>query len=102
MDDKDQTEWLKPLINSINTSVANKKDIKRKTNLTLPFVILLIVATVSFSFYWFNLRPASIRKDCAEKVSTVDESRSRKNNLYRECLAKNGIKPESLFVSSSE
>lgn len=53
-----------------------------------------------------------IRKQCRVKANEAKESDlilalipsakvpdEEKNNIYRECLAKNGMKPESLFVN---
>lgn len=54
------------------------------------FIVLLVFFILSFTFYWFEWRPSIIRADCGKRVLS--------NNAFRLCLAKNGMKPESLFV----
>ena len=67
-------------------------------------VILMFVLLGAYLFYWFQLRPIKIRKNCekaSQKYDSYFEKRHR-NNFYRVCLVQNGLKPESLFVNISE
>lgn len=47
-------------------------------------------------FYWFEYRPIEIRRYCAEEA-TKEFRNTQKNNRYRECIAKRGLKPESIY-----
>ena len=69
--------------------------IKERKMLTL--FILLVLLLISGWFYWFEYRPAEVRKSCT-KEATRGLYVTTKNNRYRECLANHGFKPESLFV----
>ncbi len=69
---------------------------KTKIMLLLGVVILLFIV---ISFYWFELRPGLIRKDCEAYAGSKSSSRIRINNLYRQCLIRNGLPPESIFVN---
>lgn len=63
----------------------------------LALVFLSVLIVISISFYWFEWRPSAIRETCvtqARKNDYLQES----NNIYRECLSKNGMKPEDLYV----
>lgn len=60
--------------------------------------IFLLILLFAFFFYWYQWRPSNIRKTCAEKAMVEKSSRSGRNDYYRYCLAKNKMKPESLFV----
>ena len=73
-------------------------------------VLLMIVILISLWFYWFQWRPAEIRKNCSnldlkeiEKVLggklDVRSGIPNFNKLYRICLAMNGLKPEDLISS---
>lgn len=61
------------------------------------FIISLVTLGV-FLLYWFQWQPNSIRKSCAEEVVSKHGYGSTANNLYRLCLVKHLMKPESLFV----
>jgi hypothetical protein len=76
----------------------------------VPLIIILFSITVLLIcvFYWFQWRPSQVRKNCigeAEKEQNWTGSawtlieEGEKNNFYRLCLVKNGLKPESLFVN---
>lgn len=68
----------------------------------------LAVILVSFVFYWYQIRPENIRKNCQiyavkkTPANGMNVNLKRRNNFYRECLVKNGRKPESLYVNLQE
>lgn len=91
----------------------------KRTSLVIAAAILgvlLISAISSVLFYWFQWRPNEVRKVCVEEsVNRADKEvsgwfkalapeeadkkiREKANNFYRECLVKQGMKPESLFT----
>lgn len=63
--------------------------------IVLGFILLLL------GFWWFQIRPANIRKACNQELEDrykgqevdVDEA----NNRYRICLTENGLKPKDLL-----
>jgi len=69
----------------------------------IAFIALLLVA---FLFYWFELRPQTIRRNCErlifskEMVYFSGSDAVEQNNKYRQCLVKNGLNPESIFVNT--
>lgn len=70
---------------------------KTKKNTLIAIVVLLLATAL---FYWFQWRPSSIRKSCAEEATSKYRGygSSMANNYYRLCLVKHQMKPESLFV----
>lgn len=77
------------------------RKIKSSYSLWLVVLVLVLIAL----FYWFQWRPAEIRKKCsnfnfreAERVLGGKISGAPNlNKLYRLCLAGNGLKPEALI-----
>lgn len=66
------------------------------------FKVTVVVLFIGLGFYWFQLRPSEIRKDCGGKSLEYGKGNSDFgdiNNFYRTCLIKNGMKPESMFVN---
>lgn len=75
--------------------------------------VLLAFGSVALSFYWFQWRPYEIRKKCSDPryaLSVVSGAKineptniggSSFNNLYRLCLVKHGLKPESILEPAS-
>ena len=66
----------------------------------MKYFVLILIA-VAVLFYWFQFRPAEIRKQCLTKLQDYAEgkkdlSNSSGNNYYRMCLSKNGMKAEDL------
>lgn len=53
----------------------------------------------SFSFYWFAMRPAAIRRNCEAWASSKNYYKIAVNNAYRQCLVRNGMSPESIYVN---
>lgn len=51
-------------------------------------------------FYWFQLRPHETRRNCEAFAGSKSSNKSIVNNFYRQCLVKNGMEPESLFVNT--
>lgn len=85
-------------------------------------IFLLIILSLAGAFYWFQIRPAEIRKKCSDpaKALSVITNRSGKGqteaevketilesgkgipsslqeNLYRHCLVIHGLKTENLY-----
>ena len=77
--------------------------------LNLKLLMFLLSIILAGTFYWFQWKPALIRRDCSNpdltgiektlggKVST--EAPIPLNKLYRICLALHGLKPEDLYWS---
>lgn len=66
----------------------------------ISFGIIFVV----FLFYWFQIRPGEIRKNCeayagSKEDTNYDSGKRRANNLYRQCLIKNGMQAESIYVN---
>lgn len=74
----------------------NKVHLK-KVNTKFLLIVVGLVSVILF-FYWYQWRPSEIRKSCAEEATKGGRIKTIEDNLYRECLAKRGLKPESLFV----
>lgn len=66
-----------------------------KKILTGVFILLLLSAL----FYWFEIRPATIRSSCWKRVleNAKSGNGSNGNISYRICLVENGMKPEDLI-----
>ena len=62
-------------------------------------ILYLLIALILIGgwFYWFQIRPSNIRKRCyieafmGIKFHEEKETREGRNNLYKQCLVKNGI-----------
>ena len=69
-------------------------------------VISLIILSLAFLFYYFQWKPSEIRKNCEFSIFSKETAvyrgsiAVRQNNKYRQCLIKNGLPPESLFVNT--
>lgn len=61
-------------------------------------IFIVLLGLITTIFYWLQIRPSNIRKDCANQAMKEYGGRSSRNNYYRLCLTKSGLKPESLFV----
>mgnify|MGYP001585033674 FL=1 len=55
--------------------------------------IIIIVLLLVGMFYWFQWRPAQIRKECGVELvsSYYDEEIERGNARYKECIIKHGL-----------
>jgi hypothetical protein len=74
--------------------------------------IIFVIALIAGLFYWFEWRPAEVRKKCFEnpesKVNGIVLNResakittgSQWNTLYRLCLVSNGMEAEDLLKTS--
>jgi hypothetical protein len=57
--------------------------------------------------YWFELRPQQIRKNCEFMIFSKERAyytgivAIRQNNEFRQCLVRNGLAPESLYVNTN-
>ena len=77
------------------------KDIFRKQQ---TYIILTVAFTLIGGFYWFQLRPSNIRKDCYQTVLALRDRRpsddeltiKEGNNYYRRCLVEHGLKAEDV------
>jgi hypothetical protein len=71
-------------------------------------IILLILALFLLAglFYWFELRPNTIRKNCEFMIFSKQRAiysgygAVLQNNEFRQCLVRNGLAPESLYVNT--
>jgi CHASE3 domain sensor protein len=64
-----------------------------KCSQRILFIVLLIILLLGILggiFYWFAYRPSEIRKSCYEE--TRETSRRIRDDEYRRCLMKNGLK----------
>lgn len=82
---------------------SGEKSRKHKSFIGVALWLIVILAVMGAAFFWYELRPSDIRKNCeayanSQDAYDVDES----NNFYRMCLLRNGMKPESMFVGSSD
>lgn len=48
------------------------------------YVIIIISIILVYSFYWYELRPSSIKKECSKKLPQFEK-------LYKKCLAEHGL-----------
>ncbi len=46
------------------------------------FVIALVLLVLGGGFYWYELRPSSIKKDCFNKANTEKEKALNWDNTY--------------------
>jgi hypothetical protein len=55
-------------------------------------IIVIILIVIGGIFYWFQLRPAQIRKECTEN-SYIDKKNQKYflETSYSECLKKHGL-----------
>lgn len=71
-------------------------------NRLLVVAAMGLIILVAFGFYWFQIRPSQIRKDCYQMVVKAnyagEELYTKGNGLYRLCLADHGLRPEDLIV----
>ena len=59
-------------------------------------ILILFVIILGGVFYWFELRPVQIRKNCYDSVitnpfKTEAEQRSDFNYMYQDCLKMKGL-----------
>jgi hypothetical protein len=59
------------------------------------FIIVVILASLIFAFYWYGYRPSTIKKSCAEAVRRGSEVDLAKEfgwgDFYSNCLHKKGL-----------
>lgn len=75
---------------------------KHSNSLVVGGIVLFLIMGW---FYWFQWRPAQIRKGCMSKIqenaqSGIKYTMSSMTVFYRMCLTKQGLKPEDLIPSS--
>jgi hypothetical protein len=71
---------------------------KRLLNKT-TFLFLAVVLFLLGIFYWYELRPSIILKQCGQEAKAKTRLIVPANNYFRFCLVSNGLSPQSLFVS---
>ncbi len=52
------------------------------------YTILIFLITLGAAFYWYELRPYLVKKDCYSNQSIF---RRYSNEAYERCLHKNGL-----------
>lgn len=87
-----------------NSPDFNSRKKSRKSAIFLVFlVILILLSLIGGAFYWYELRPAKVRKECQTKVNRfkdelpisvkyydlVDESKIKQ--VYEDCLHSKGL-----------
>lgn len=69
---------------------------------------ITILVVLSVLFYWFQYRPAEIRKQCVIAAQeamkspsgfeiVTDKNMEKGNKAYSDCLTGNGLAPEKLY-----
>jgi len=57
------------------------------------YILLVAVLIISFSFYWFELRPAGIKKNCFKEGINIAGNLIGfdLDEYYKNCLRRNGL-----------
>lgn len=64
----------------------------QKTILTISIVFLAIVTVMAtVAFYWFQLRPEQIRKNCYKNLPELDKRFNSYQGDYDRCLVEHGL-----------
>ncbi len=88
--------------------LENNMNEQTKNNSNKTFLIVGVLALVSFAFYWFSIRPSNIRKECglyAIEKSVIaypykdEQDTTRRTELqetleaklYQGCLSEKGL-----------
>jgi hypothetical protein len=71
----------------------------KKLRLLLIFITFVFLFLITGAFYWFQIRPSDIRKNCLKYARNKSKYAVQGNNYYRICLTENGMQPESVFVN---
>lgn len=81
-----------------------KKKLHKYQGNRFVLIVCLIFLVILGYFYWFQIRPSLVRKNCLELIRK--EFKDKKyygyttkgaNNRYRVCFTEYGLKPEDLF-----
>lgn len=61
------------------------------------YIILIILLILGFAFYWFELRPTQIRKECFESTRgnpllEYEGKEELQKSYYLDCLMGKGLK----------
>lgn len=69
-------------------------------------LVIAILASVLFAFFWIYMRPTFVRISCLKKIEDAPGewragtfAQQKGNNDYRVCLVKNGLAPESVLIN---
>jgi len=76
--------------------LTNIKDVCKKEKKKWIYIVLLIVLG-SFFFYWFQIRPANIRRFCLYQSTKDSKNLVVIDTSYKVCIIKKGLEPEPLF-----
>ena len=64
-------------------------------NNKLILKILVVILIIIFLFYWYEIRPIGIRKDCIQfaddKATSVQGDQTDVRYFYWKCLAQKGL-----------
>lgn len=58
------------------------------------YIILITLMVLVFGFYWFEWRPAHIRRECSKTKNLFDsylKETAQFDNNYKNCLRENGL-----------
>lgn len=90
----------------VQTASLNPKSHKRRLlkPIVISFIILTFTASIAGAFYWYEIRPASIRQKCSEtakaesdklsveeKYYFPDRYEAKKKQAYDDCLHSKGL-----------
>lgn len=58
-------------------------------------IIFITLLFIGITFYWYELRPSVIKKDCYNEAKSkewnLDYGRERYDFIYKQCLEKKGL-----------
>ena len=54
-------------------------------------MILGIIFVAGFLFYWFQIRPSNIKKNCLKEENIINLGSSYAQGRYKTCLARYGL-----------
>jgi len=56
------------------------------------YIILIVLIILAGAFYWFQLRPTMIRKECSKLLTGFGSIGLSGERNYNNCLLQNGLK----------
>lgn len=107
MTDQKADSFAQALVDNLNRNVKGEHaEHQRRTPqrhmgkmLLILFVTFVLLVIVGGAFYWYEIRPSEIRRNCEAYANSQDAwDTEESNNFYRMCLLRNGMAPESMFV----
>ena len=83
---------LKHKKQNMHNNLDNKvQSSQNKINKNFLVVLSLVLIMLCGLFYWFQIRPAQIRKECMISAQQGILSSQRINELYSNCVKANGL-----------